>query len=96
MIQRLRTDEAYYQACCNSDPYNRDLFDMWRDTTGAKAHAMAEQLHKDMSGLVDDWANGHGYMSMKYSSQPWLIPPSKVDRYDQVLASGFLIGVVGC
>ena len=41
-----------------------------------------------------DWwttgANGHGYMSMKYSSQPWLIPPSKVDRYDQVLASGFL------
>ncbi|MBM3495473.1 MAG: hypothetical protein FJX72_14300, partial [Armatimonadetes bacterium] len=90
MIQRLRTDEAYYQACCNSDPYNRDLFDMWRDASGAKAHAMAEQLHKDMSGLVDDWANGHGYMSMKYSSQPWLIPPSKVDRYDQVLASGFL------
>ena len=90
MIRRLRTDEAYYQACCNSDPYNRDLFDMWRDATGAKAHVMAEQLHKDMSGLVDDWANGHGYMSMKYSSQPWLIPPSKVDRYDQVLASGFL------
>jgi hypothetical protein len=90
MIQRLRTDEAYYQSCCNSDPYNRDLFDMWRDATGAKARAMAEQLHQDMSGLVDDWANGHGYMSMKYSSQPWLIPPSKVDRYDQVLASGFL------
>lgn len=90
MIQRLRTDENYYQACCNSDPYYRDLFDMWRDTTGAKAHAMAEQLHKDMSGLVDDWANGHGYMSNKYSSQPWLIPPAKVDRYDQVLASGFL------
>jgi len=90
MIQKLRTDEAYFQSCRNSDPYNRDLFDMWRDTTGAKAHAMAEQLHKDMSGLVDDWANGHGYMSMKYSSQPWLIPPAKVDRYDQVLASGFL------
>lgn len=90
MIQKLRTDEAYLQACRNNDPYNRDLFDMWRDATGANAHAMAEQLHKDISGLVDDWANGHGYMSMKYSSQPWLIPPSKVDRYDQVLASGFL------
>ena len=90
MIQKLRTDEAYYQSCYNSDPYNRDLFDMWRDTTGTKARVMAEQLHKDMSGLVDDWSNGHGYMSMKYSSQPWLIPPSKVDRYDQVLASGFL------
>jgi hypothetical protein len=90
MIRRLRTDEAYYQACRNSDPYYRDLFDMWRDTTGDKAHAMAEQLHKDMGGLVDDWANGHGYMSMKYSSQPWLIPPPKVDRYDQLLASGVL------
>jgi hypothetical protein len=90
MIQKLRTDEAYYQSCINSDPYNRDLFDIWRDATGAKARAMAEQLHKDMSGLVDDWSNGHGYMSMQYSSQPWLIPPAKVDRYDQVLASGFL------
>jgi len=90
MIQKLRTNEAYLQACRNNDPYNRDLFDMWLEPTGAKAHAMAEQLHKDMRDLVDDWSNGHGYLSMKYSSQPWLIPPSKVDRYDQVLASGFL------
>jgi hypothetical protein len=90
MIQRLRADETYYQGCRASDPYNRDLFDMWRDTTGAKARAMADALHQDMRGLVDDWANGHSYLSTKFSTQPWLIPPSKTDRYDQVLAGGFL------
>jgi hypothetical protein len=90
MIQRIRTDEAYYRHLHDVEPGSRDIFDLWRDTTGAKVHAMVERLHKDMQNLVDEWANGHGYMSIKYHNQPWLIPPAKTARYDQVLGSEFI------
>ncbi len=90
MIKRIRTDEAYYRYLYDVEPGSRDIFDMWRDTTGAKVHAMVERLHKDMQNLVDEWANGHGYMSIKYHNQPWLIPPAKTARYDQVLGSEFI------
>jgi hypothetical protein len=90
MISRCRTNTAYYNYLYSAESYGRDIWDMWRDTTGAKAHQMVTNVHTELAAYVDDWANGYGYLSEKYTTQPWLLPAPKADRYDQLLGNEFI------
>jgi len=89
-IERARNDENFFRYIYNTSTYSRDIWDMWRDTTGAKAHEMVTGLHTQLRDLIDDWENGWGYLSCKYTTQPWLLPAPMADRYDQLLHSGYL------
>ena len=90
MISRCRTDTSYYNYLYSAEAYSRDIWDVWRDTTGAKAHQMVTNVHVELANYIDDWENGFGYLSQKYTTQPWLIPAPKSDRYDQLLANEYL------
>lgn len=85
LITRAREDDDYFRYIYNTSPYSRDIWDMWRDTTGARTHQMAAALHSQLAGYIDDWENGWGYLSNKYTTQPWLLPAPMADRYDQLL-----------
>jgi hypothetical protein len=89
-ISRCRTDVNYYQYLRSASSGSVDIWDMWRDTTGAKTHAMVTSVHAELANYIDDWANGWGYTSCKYTTQPWLLPGPKLDRYDQLLGNEYL------
>ena len=89
-IQHARDDADFFGYIYTTSPYSRDIWDMWKDTTGAKAHELVTSLHTQLGNLIDDWANGWGYLSRKYTTQPWLLPAPMADRYDQLLHSGYL------
>ena len=90
LIQRCRSDVSYFNRICAEDGFSRDVWEMWRDSSGGKAREMAKAIHAEVGQYVEEWANQRGYMSGKFGNQPWLLPGPKLDRIDQLLGNDAL------
>ena len=60
VIDRVRTDEAYYRQLYGAEPSARPLLDMWRDTSGRKLKTVVDNTAKTARDLLEAMVNGDG------------------------------------
>jgi hypothetical protein len=60
VMQRVRTDSTYYSELYTAEPTARPLLDAWRDGSGAKAKALADEINGFAARLLDTYVNGNG------------------------------------
>jgi hypothetical protein len=88
MINRLRTDKAYYDWLWNAEPTARDLISMWTDTTGAKTQQVVADITGLAKSLLDALVNGDGIYNYDYSYWMGGLQMSRMGLFiDSVLAS---------
>lgn len=89
MIQRLRTDPAYYQYLYNADPAARDLLAMWADTTGAAVQQAVTKIVGTAQALLSALVSGDGVYDFTYHYWHGGLAMNEMGPWiDSVLASG--------
>jgi len=67
IIDRVRSDNAYYQYLYSAEPTARRLLDSWRDSSGAKAAEVAAEVRECARKMLDAWVNLGGIYHSGYT-----------------------------
>lgn len=70
IVQRVRTDQSYYDWLYSADPTARPLLDMWRDTTGKLAVQQVATITNYAHDLLDILVNKNGIYD--FDNQYWM------------------------
>jgi hypothetical protein len=60
LIQRVRTDDAFYQSMYQADSTMKPIMDAWRDTSGAQAKGLVNQITTSAQSILNVLINGNG------------------------------------
>ncbi|MEZ4960573.1 MAG: hypothetical protein R2830_12205 [Saprospiraceae bacterium] len=66
IIQKVKTDLAFYNQMVAIDPTFKDVLDAWRDPTSAKTDELYNKITNWTTGLKDALTNGDGTNSFHY------------------------------
>lgn len=65
-IQKVKSDNEFYQQLALIDPYFKDVIDAWRDATGAKTNAVFQSIIDQKNALKQALKAGDGIFTFEY------------------------------
>jgi hypothetical protein len=86
IIQKVKTDNAFYNYLIGFDPYFKDVMDAWRDATGTKANQLWQTIVNYSLDLKNALVDGDGIFSFNH----FYINGGTTMRSNAQLASGLL------
>src|SRR5262249_20363783 len=91
LIQRVRTDDAYYRYLYGAEPTIRPVLDMWRDTTGTKLREVVLNITDLAHDLLQALVNGDGIYDQRLHYWQGGVEMDRMALWiDEALASGQL------